>query len=110
MQRNAGCSAAAAGRACLPASTLCLLPQRPPLPPPHPGAPPRPPAPPSPAHVYEVSEARARIEEAESERLLSGDQITREAVRVAEQDGIVFIDEVRCAVLRCAVLESHRSW
>lgn len=42
----------------------------------------------------QVSEARARIEEAEGERLLSSDQITREAVRAAEQDGIVFIDEV----------------
>ncbi|GLC56041.1 hypothetical protein PLESTB_001058200 [Pleodorina starrii] len=44
--------------------------------------------------TLKVSEARSRLEEAESEKLLSSDQITREAIRAAEQDGIVFIDEI----------------
>jgi ATP-dependent HslUV protease ATP-binding subunit HslU len=34
-----------------------------------------------------VADARARIEEAESEKLLSSDLVAREAVRAAEQDG-----------------------
>lgn len=41
-----------------------------------------------------MSEARARLEEAEAEKLMSSEAVTREAVRAAEQDGIVFIDEV----------------
>eukprot|EP00891_Asterochloris_glomerata_P008600 jgi/Astpho2/8600/Aster-05080 len=41
-----------------------------------------------------VSEARPLIEEAETERLVSSDSIQREAVQAAEQDGIVFIDEI----------------
>ncbi|GLI62429.1 hypothetical protein VaNZ11_005048 [Volvox africanus] len=44
--------------------------------------------------TLKVSEARSRLEEAESEKLLSSDQVSREAVRAAEQDGIVFIDEI----------------
>ncbi|GIL59098.1 hypothetical protein Vafri_14052 [Volvox africanus] len=44
--------------------------------------------------TLKVSEARARLEEAESEKLLSSDQVSREAIRAAEQDGIVFIDEI----------------
>ena len=36
-----------------------------------------------------MSEARARITEQEAERLLQSDLVTREAVRVTEQDGIV---------------------
>lgn len=35
----------------------------------------------------QVSEARARIEEAESEKMLSSELVAREAVRAAEQDG-----------------------
>ncbi|EFJ44200.1 hypothetical protein VOLCADRAFT_95623 [Volvox carteri f. nagariensis] len=44
--------------------------------------------------LCQVSEARSLLEEAESEKLLSSDQVTREAIRAAEQDGIVFIDEI----------------
>jgi hypothetical protein len=35
----------------------------------------------------QVSEARARIEESESEKMLSSELVAREAVRAAEQDG-----------------------
>lgn len=41
-----------------------------------------------------VAEARSLIEEAEAERWLSSELVTREALRSAEQDGIVFIDEI----------------
>ncbi|KAG2437259.1 hypothetical protein HXX76_005920 [Chlamydomonas incerta] len=44
--------------------------------------------------TLKVSEARSRLEEAEAEKLLSSEAVTREALRAAEQDGIVFIDEV----------------
>lgn len=44
--------------------------------------------------TLKVSEARARLEEAEAEKLMSSEAVTREAVRAAEQDGIVFIDEI----------------
>lgn len=41
-----------------------------------------------------VSEARKALEEAELERRLSTVDLRREAVRLAEQNGIVFIDEI----------------
>jgi len=41
-----------------------------------------------------VAEARQRLEEAEAERVMSSEAVTREAIRTAEQDGIVFIDEI----------------
>ena len=41
-----------------------------------------------------ISEARAAIEEQESEKVMQSDLVAREAVRAAEQDGIVFIDEI----------------
>ena len=41
-----------------------------------------------------VAEARPVLEEAEFERLLNQDAITKEAIASVEQDGIVFIDEI----------------
>jgi len=41
-----------------------------------------------------IKEARPIIEEAETERLTSSDDLTREAIKVAESDGIVFLDEI----------------
>jgi ATP-dependent HslUV protease ATP-binding subunit HslU len=41
-----------------------------------------------------VAEARAAWEEHETERHLQSDSIVREALRLVESDGIVFIDEV----------------
>ena len=41
-----------------------------------------------------VKDARAAIEESESEKVLQSDVVAREAIRAAEQDGIVFIDEI----------------
>jgi ATP-dependent HslUV protease ATP-binding subunit HslU len=41
-----------------------------------------------------VSEARPLVAEAEAERFASAEAVTREAVAAAEQDGIVFIDEI----------------
>ena len=41
-----------------------------------------------------VREARALLEEAEAERLVGGEGLAREAVAAAEQDGIVFLDEI----------------
>eukprot|EP00955_Chlamydomonas_euryale_P009308 99917-Chlamydomonas_euryale.AAC.3 len=41
-----------------------------------------------------VRDARAAIEEHEAERAMQSEVVAREAVRVAEQDGIVFIDEI----------------
>lgn len=41
-----------------------------------------------------VADARALVEEAEAERLISPEQVAREAVASAEADGIVFIDEI----------------
>lgn len=41
-----------------------------------------------------VADARALVEEAEAERLISPEQVAREAVASAESDGIVFIDEI----------------
>ncbi|MBL8559538.1 MAG: ATP-dependent protease ATPase subunit HslU [Hyphomonadaceae bacterium] len=41
-----------------------------------------------------VGEARAPLIQEESDKLLDNDAVTKEAVRVAEEDGIVFIDEI----------------
>jgi ATP-dependent HslUV protease ATP-binding subunit HslU len=41
-----------------------------------------------------IREARPIIEEIETERLTSSDDLQREAIKVAESDGIVFIDEI----------------
>jgi len=41
-----------------------------------------------------VADARALVEEAEAERLISPEAVAREAVASAESDGIVFIDEI----------------
>lgn len=41
-----------------------------------------------------VSEARPLLEDAELERMFPPEDVVKEAVRVAEQDGIVFIDEI----------------
>lgn len=41
-----------------------------------------------------ISEARAAIEEAEAEKLINNEAVTREAIQAAEEDGIVFIDEI----------------
>lgn len=41
-----------------------------------------------------VSEARAKLEELEAEKYLQSDLVVKEAIRVCEQDGIVFIDEI----------------
>lgn len=41
-----------------------------------------------------VGEAKKVVAEAEGERLLAGDAVVRQAVQLAEQDGIVFIDEI----------------
>jgi ATP-dependent protease HslVU (ClpYQ) ATPase subunit len=47
-----------------------------------------------------VSEARARIEELESDKMLSSDLVVKEAVRAAEQDGWVH-DYVHMRVCDC---------
>jgi len=41
-----------------------------------------------------VAEARPIIEESETERLVNTDNLTREAIKSTEEDGIVFIDEI----------------
>ncbi len=41
-----------------------------------------------------VTEARRILTQEESERLIDMDEVTREAVERAEQDGIIFIDEI----------------
>jgi ATP-dependent Clp protease ATP-binding subunit ClpA len=41
-----------------------------------------------------VSEARRLLLDAEVERALSSDRVVREALRAAQEDGIVFIDEI----------------
>jgi len=41
-----------------------------------------------------VSEARPLVEEAEAERFINSEAVTREAITAVEQDGIVFIDEI----------------
>ena len=41
-----------------------------------------------------VSEARPLVEEAEAERFVNSEAVTREAIAATEQDGIVFIDEI----------------
>jgi ATP-dependent HslUV protease ATP-binding subunit HslU len=41
-----------------------------------------------------VREARPLLEREEEERLLDSEEVTREAVRRAEQDGIIFVDEL----------------
>ena len=41
-----------------------------------------------------ISEARPLLEEQEGERFANSETVTREAVTAAEQDGIVFIDEI----------------
>jgi ATP-dependent HslUV protease ATP-binding subunit HslU len=42
----------------------------------------------------QVAEARKLLIDSEIERSLSGDRVVQEAVRAAQQDGIVFIDEI----------------
>jgi ATP-dependent protease HslVU (ClpYQ) ATPase subunit len=42
----------------------------------------------------QVAEARRLLVEAEIERALASERITREALRAAENDGIVFLDEI----------------
>lgn len=41
-----------------------------------------------------VREAKAAIEESEAEKVMQSEVVTKEAIRAAEQDGIVFIDEI----------------
>ncbi len=41
-----------------------------------------------------MKDARSLILEQEAERWMSSEVVTREALRSAEQDGIVFIDEI----------------
>jgi ATP-dependent HslUV protease ATP-binding subunit HslU len=41
-----------------------------------------------------IRDARRVIEEAEAERLLSDESLTRQALQLTEQDGIVFLDEI----------------
>ncbi|KFM26355.1 ATP-dependent protease ATPase subunit HslU [Auxenochlorella protothecoides] len=41
-----------------------------------------------------VSEARPLLEDAEAEKLVSSEVVLRDAIAAAEQDGIVFIDEI----------------
>ena len=41
-----------------------------------------------------ISEARTAIEEIEAEKFMNNEAVTREAIHAAEQDGIVFIDEI----------------
>ena len=41
-----------------------------------------------------VAEARTVLEEGEAERMFPADVIAKEAVRLTESDGIVFIDEI----------------
>ena len=48
-----------------------------------------PPLPPAPS-----PQARAVLEEGEAERMFPAEVIAKEAVRLAESDGIVFIDEI----------------
>lgn len=42
----------------------------------------------------QVAEARKLLIDNEIERSLSSDRVVQEAVRAAQQDGIVFIDEI----------------
>uniref|UniRef100_A0A6A7FPN4 ATP-dependent HslUV protease ATP-binding subunit HslU n=1 Tax=Hirondellea gigas TaxID=1518452 RepID=A0A6A7FPN4_9CRUS len=42
----------------------------------------------------DVKEARKLLSEMESDKLLNNDDIVKEAIRSAEQDGIVFLDEI----------------
>jgi ATP-dependent protease HslVU (ClpYQ) ATPase subunit len=44
--------------------------------------------------AVQVAEARKLLIDSEIERSLSGDRVVQEAVRAAQQDGIVFIDEI----------------
>jgi len=41
-----------------------------------------------------IKEARPLIEEMETDRLISSDDLVREAIKTAESDGIVFLDEI----------------
>ena len=41
-----------------------------------------------------IKEAKASIEEQEAEKVMQSEQVTKEAIRAAENDGIVFIDEI----------------
>jgi ATP-dependent HslUV protease ATP-binding subunit HslU len=41
-----------------------------------------------------VADARAPLIQEESDKLLDGDAVTKEALRAAEEDGIVFLDEI----------------
>lgn len=44
--------------------------------------------------LVQVSEARKILSEGESDRWLSSELVMKEALRAAEEDGIVFIDEI----------------
>jgi ATP-dependent HslUV protease ATP-binding subunit HslU len=44
--------------------------------------------------MLQVSEARLLLLDAEVERALSSERVVREALRAAQEDGIVFIDEI----------------
>lgn len=41
-----------------------------------------------------IKEAKAAIEEQEADKVMQSEQVTKEAIRAAENDGIVFIDEI----------------
>jgi ATP-dependent HslUV protease ATP-binding subunit HslU len=41
-----------------------------------------------------INECRPLLEEAETDRLLSTDDVTKEALKAVEEDGIVFLDEI----------------
>ena len=43
----------------------------------------------------QVREARSLLEDSEAERMFPPEQLVKEAITATEQDGIVFIDEVR---------------
>ena len=54
----------------------------------------------------QVKDARPLLEDAEAERMFPPETLTKEAITATEQDGIVFIDEVRgpaaASARRCA--------
>ena len=51
-----------------------------------------------------IREAKAAIEEQEAEKVMQSEQVTKEAIRAAENDGIVFIDEID------KIVESRGVW
>lgn len=51
-----------------------------------------------------VKEARKILEQEEADKLIDQDAVQEEAIRRAEQDGIVFIDEIDKIAGRAAVL------